>query len=368
MLRKPTANAGSSITSLAQRGSTGAGGNIKIETARLSLRSGGVISSGTFGQGSGGNVSITADEEVQVTGKSLTGNSPSRISARTGGTGKAGNLTIEAERLTVTDGGRINIGGEKSKKNLNFQPGQGNAGTLRINADSINLDRGTITAGTEGGTNGEGGDIFLHSGKLQLRDSIITATAGGNGDGGNITINTDILVAIKNSSITANAFEGRGGNITINAQGLFFSPDSLITASSKYGINGTVKYNIVDPNISPTQLKTEVIPIAPQITPVCQRQIGTEVSSFRVSSTRNLQSKPNDLMSNNIEQSNSLAVPAFNNSHNPKSLTSNQPTQIIEANVLIRDSQGNLVLTTGQANPTLDNASLSASSCFSGSQ
>ncbi|QFS51172.1 hypothetical protein [Nostoc sphaeroides] len=225
-----------------------------------------------------------------------------------------------------------------------------------------------ITAGTEGGTKGQGGDIFLHSGYLQLRDSIITATAGGNGDGGNITINTDILVAIKNSSITANAFEGRGGNITINAQGLFFSPDSLITASSKYGINGTVKYNIVDRNISPTQLKPEVIPIAPQITPVCQRQVGTEVSSFRVSSSRNLQSKPNDLMYNNIEQSNSLPVPAFNNSHNPKLLTSNQPTQIIEANVLIRDSQGNLVLTTDQANPTWDNASLSASSCFSGSQ
>ncbi|MHC5824519.1 MAG: autotransporter outer membrane beta-barrel domain-containing protein, partial [Nostoc sp.] len=230
VLRKPTANAGSSITSLAQRGSTGSGGNIKIQTARLSLRSGGVISSGTFGQGSGGNVSITADEEVQVTGKSLTGNSPSRISARTGGTGKAGNLTIEAERLTVTDGGRVNISGEKIPKNLNFQPGQGNAGTLRINADSINLDRGTITAGTEGGTKGQGGDIFLHSGDLQLRDSIITATAGGNGDGGNIRIDTDILVAIKNSSITANAFEGQGGNIRIDTKGLFLSPDSKITA------------------------------------------------------------------------------------------------------------------------------------------
>jgi large exoprotein involved in heme utilization and adhesion len=197
--------------------------------------------------------------------------------------------------------------------------------------------------------------------------SHITASADNQGDGGNITINTDIIVAIKNSSITANAFEGRGGNITINAQGLFFSPDSLITASSKYGINGTVKYNIVDTNISPTQIKAEVIPIAPQITPVCQAQVGTGVSSFVVSS-RNLQSKPNDLMSNNIEQSNSLPVPAFNNSRNPKSFFSNQPTQIIEANVLIRDSQGNLVLTTDQANPASDNASLSASSCFSGSQ
>lgn len=110
-----------------------------------------------------------------------------------------------------------------------------------------------------------------------------------------------------------------------------------------------------------------MIPIAPQITPVCQAQVGTGNSSLVVS-TRNLQSHPNDLMYNNVEQSNSVSVPAFNNSHNPKSLISNQSTQIIEANVLIRDSQGNFVLTTDQANPTWDNASLSASSCFSGSQ
>jgi hypothetical protein len=83
---------------------------------------------------------------------------------------------------------------------------------------------------------------------------------------------------------------------------------------------------------------------------------------------RNIQSKPNNLMYNNVEQSSSVPVPAFNNSHNPKSLRSNQATQIIEANVLIRDSQGNLVLITDQANPTWDNASLSASSCFSISQ
>lgn len=141
----------------------------------------------------------------------------------------------------------------------------------------------------------------------------------------------------------------------------------MITASSKYGINGTVKYNILEPNIYTTKIKAEVIPITPQITAVCPRQVGTGRSSFVVNS-RNLQSKPNNLMYNNVEDSNSLPVPAFNNSQNPKLFFSNQPTQVIEANVLIRDSQGNLVLTTDQANPTWDNASLSASSCFSGSQ
>lgn len=272
--------------------------------------------------------------------------------------GSPGEVDINAGRLSLINGGQVSITNEGTSTV---------GGKLTINAASVSLDnKSAITATT---ASGEGGNIFVNVPYLQLsNNSAVTATAENKGNGGNININTDILTAWGNSSITADAFEGRGGNITINAQGLFFSPDSLITASSKYGINGTVKYNIADTNIYPTQLKTEVIPITPQITPVCQARAGTEVSSFRVSSTRNLQSKPNDLMSNNIEQSNSLPVPAFNNSHNPKSLTSNQPTQIIEANVLIRDSQGNLVLTTDQANPTWDNASLSASSCFSGSQ
>lgn len=190
----------------------------------------------------------------------------------------------------------------------------------------------------------------------------------GTGNGGNININTIFLTASKNGRITADAFKGRGGNININALGFFFSPDSIITASSEFGLNGNVQINTLVNNPGINKAAPEVIPITPEITPVCQAPAGTEVSSFRVSSTRNLQSQPNNLMYNNVEQSNSVPVPAFNNSQNPKSLFSNQPTQIIEANVLIRDSQGNLVLTTDQANPTWDNASLSASSCFSGSQ
>ena len=365
VLRKPTANAGSSITSLAQRGSTGSGGNIKIETARLSLRSGGVISSGTFGQGSGGNVSITASEEVQVTGKSLTGNSPSRISARTGGTGKAGNLTIEAERLTVTDGGRVNIGGEKTQKNLNFQPGQGNAGTLRINADSINLDRGTITAGTEGGTKGEGGDIFLHSSDLQLRDSIITATAGGNGDGGNITINTGILVAIKNSSITANAFEGQGGNIRIDTKGLFLSPDSKITASSRFGLNGTIQINTLFSNPVQAKAEPEAIRATPEIASVCQGRSGAVArSKLVITGTNGVPTSSNDLPASNLSwQSNLVPGEAFNNSEEPKSYSSEEPTQIIEAQALIQDSDGNFILTAKQSNTVVPNALLSARSC-----
>ncbi|WP_375515872.1 hypothetical protein [uncultured Nostoc sp.] len=352
--------------------SAGKAGSLTISTSKLIVRDGGRVDASTLASGEGGNVTINALKSIEISEKIPGSGEPSLVISSANivsptlqklyrlppaPSAKSGNVTINTGQLSLTDDAEVNVRND----------GSNDAGTLEINATSVSLDNKSVITATT--VSGEGGNIFLNVPYLQLsNNSAVTATAGNKGNGGNININTDILTAWGNSSITADAFEGRGGNITINAQGLFFSPDSLITASSKYGINGTVKYNIVDPNISPTQLKPKVIPIAPQITPVCQARAGTEVSSFRVSSTRNLQSKPNDLMHNNIEQSNSLTVPAFNNSHNPKSLTSNQPTQIIEANVLIRDSQRNLVLTTDQANPTWDNASLSASSCFSGSQ
>ncbi len=340
----------------------GNAGSLTINTSRLMIGQQARVSSSTVGSGSAGSITINASD-LDVSGRISSSvvmadqDTQQLFASPQSPSGNPGGIKINTENLSLMDGGIITVTNQ----------GISNAGTILINAKSISLDnKSAITATT---ANGEGGNIFVNARYLQLSNhSTVTATAGNKGNGGNININADVLTAWRNSSITADAFEGRGGNITINAQGLFFSPDSLITASSKYGINGTVKYNIADTNIYPTQIKAEVIPITPQITPVCQAPAGTEVSSFRVSSTRNLQSQPNNLMSNNVEQSNSVPVPAFNNSHNPKSLTSNQPIQIIEANILIRDSQGNLVLTTDQANPTWDNASLSASSCFSGSQ
>lgn len=351
IVRKPTGNSGSSITSLAQRRSTGSGGNIKIETMRLSLRSGGVISSGTFGQGSGGNVFINASEGVEVIGKSLTGNSPSRISARTGGTGNAGNLVIETGLLTVTDGGRVNIGGEKIPNNLNFQTGQGNAGSLLIKAESINLDRGTITASTEGGTKGEGGDIFLYSSDLRLRNSVITAKAGGNGNGGNIFIKTDTIVAFDNSSITANAFEGRGGNIRINTQGLFFSPNSVITASSERGINGTVEINVSRTQSELVNAQLELPTPTPEIASVCPGRSGGTENRFAITGKGGLPSSPLEsaYINPTWQPRVSNSASTINNFDEPKLST----TKIIPAQGWQFNNDGTVTL-VAQANTTVN--------------
>ncbi|MBW4566059.1 MAG: filamentous hemagglutinin N-terminal domain-containing protein [Mojavia pulchra JT2-VF2] len=353
----------------------GDAGNLTINTSNLSVRDGGLIDASTLASGNGGSITINALKNLEVSG-TMSGSgelslivSSANIIAPTlqklfrlplKPSGKSGDVTINTNHLSVTNSAKVSVGNS----------GSGNAGKLKIDANTVNItNNGGITATT---AIGQGGDIDIISGLFRLSNGIISSTAGQQGtnsDGGNITIDTDVLFSLGSSTITANTFGGRGGNVLINVDnGFFFSRNSRVEASSQFGINGTVQINGLPINSNSIKVATETIPVAPQVTSVCQGRADTGVSSFIVNTTRSPQSKPNDLMYNNVERNNFLPGQAVNNSHNPKPLTSNQPTQIIEANTLIRDAQGNLVLTTDQANAAFLDTSLSASSCFSAFQ
>ncbi|MCM0593849.1 MAG: filamentous hemagglutinin N-terminal domain-containing protein [Gloeotrichia echinulata DEX184] len=235
---------GSSIASVVEPGATGSGGDININTERLTIRDGGAVSVSTYSQGNGGNLTIKATDSTELSGK-LPGDgtlSSSRISALTWGSGKAGNVSIETGKLTLQDEAKISVSSEEPTVDIGIEnAGTGNAGNLQINANKIGLaNKSSITAATSGS---EGGNILLRSGDLLLHNSTITTNTLNNGNSGNITIDVDTLVLQNNSSVTANAFEGRGGNIEINAQGFFLSSDSKVTATSEKGVNGTVKIN-----------------------------------------------------------------------------------------------------------------------------
>ncbi|MGJ5634428.1 filamentous hemagglutinin N-terminal domain-containing protein [Nostoc sp. CALU 1950] len=367
--------------------STGNAGILTVNAPKVLLQNGSNINSYTLGKGNAGNVVVNAYNSIDITRETSDGlvyDQPFGISSTAAfistalqqllelpplTNGNAGDVTINTNRLTLKDGTLVNVS--------NF--GTGNAGNLKINANNINLDNSNIGAAT---ASGQGGNIFLQANNLLVRrNSTINATSSdpglisalaansgssvtGSANGGNIIIDTNLLIVIENSKITANALKGRGGNININALGFFSSPDSKITASSEFGLNGNIQINALDNNSGINKAAPEGVPTTPQITPACQKQVGTGTSSFAVSS-RNLQSKPDDLIHNNIEQSNSFPISGLNNLYNPKSLRINQPTKIVEANALIQDSEGNFVLTTDQPNLALDDASLSASSCFS---
>lgn len=231
----------------------GDAGTVKLTTTELIGKNGGRIDTSTLASGSAGSIFINA-QSVKLSGVGETSNTvipssvnssaniPSQATQQFLGipaipTGSSGDIKIYVEKLNITNGAEVSVKNE----------GTGNAGILRVNTDTLNLDsQSKITAAS---ASGEGGSISLHSADLRSRNSEITTSADGNGNGGNITINADTITALEKSNITANAFEGRGGNIEINATGLFLSPDSQITASSEKGVDGNVDINVPDTNL-----------------------------------------------------------------------------------------------------------------------
>jgi hypothetical protein len=182
-----------------EQGSTGAGGELTIETGKLIVRDGGQISSGAFGEGAAGNLTVRASESVEVIGKTADGQFPSLLTAQTRSLGSVGNLTITTRQLLVRDGAEVTVSGES-----------GSAGNLVVEANSILLEnQGKLTAVTVAG---DGGNIQLQDLDLLLmRDkSLISAEAIGTANGGNVTIDAELIVAVpsENSDILANADRG----------------------------------------------------------------------------------------------------------------------------------------------------------------
>ncbi|NER21400.1 MAG: filamentous hemagglutinin N-terminal domain-containing protein, partial [Symploca sp. SIO1C2] len=205
-----SANPTRSILAAATR-SSGAGGQISINTGRLTVRDGGRITASTIANGLGGSLTIHASESVTV-GRIGEGTSLRSIIAagaeanlpihRIRGlspipSGDSGTMTINTPKLIVFEQGRVGVDNQ----------GFGNAGELNINAEQILLDtEGIISASTE---SGQGGNITLNVPNLLLlrHGSQITAEAGGTGDGGNITINSAAIALLESSLINANAFQ-----------------------------------------------------------------------------------------------------------------------------------------------------------------
>ncbi|MBW4692721.1 MAG: S-layer family protein [Lyngbya sp. HA4199-MV5] len=267
----------SNVSSASELRGNGNGGNVTINTSRLVARDGATVSALTFGAGRAGSVTLNATESVEISGIGqlpLTGiRFPSQVSAsaqvfpvtvfpdRRIPNQNSGDVTINTGRLSVPNGAKVDVSHE----------GTASAGTLRINANSILLDRrGTITAAT---ASGEGGNLNLNVRDFMLlrNNSLITTSAGGTGSGGNIRINGGSIVAVptENSDIRANSVNARGGNVTINASGIFgiqFRPQdtplSDITATGASSAqNGTVQLNIeqLDPTSGLVALPTTVV-------------------------------------------------------------------------------------------------------------
>jgi filamentous hemagglutinin family protein len=370
-----------------QPGATGSGGNLTLETGRLSIRDGARIESSTLGSGSAGILTVNAYESVELIGISANDQRPSGLTAATISSGNASNINIETGKLTVRDGARVFVSSE----------GSGKAGNLSVQARSIQLDnKGAITATTR---SGNGGDITLQTQDLLLlrRNSQISTTAGtaqASGNGGNINIDAlsgfIVAGASENNDITANAFSGSGGRVTINATGIYgmtvrtrqdlvrllgtnldpqLLPTNDITAISQTSptLNGTVTVNTpdVDPNSGLVNLPA--VPVDTQVAQGCTAGGAQAQSSFIITGRGGLPPNPGEALSTDAVQvdlitlNSEVAQPSTTAVSTTR--TSPTPPPIVEATGWVIDANGDIILTANAPTATPHNSWQKTADC-----
>ncbi len=249
----------------------GSAGDITIEATNLILADGGVISGGTFGSGDGGRITIRTSETVTLSGTDENG-LESLIFASSTGTGAGGEILIEAANLTLTDGARISGGttgsGDGGRITVRTSgtttlsgtdengfasiievgsDGTGTGGEMLIETNAFILEDGARISGFISGSGG-GGRLTIRASEtmtLSGRDrdgspSAIFADSIGTGAAGDITIEATNLILTDGTLIQSDTLHsGDGGNVTIDAVDLTLIDGAQISGSTLDSGNGS---------------------------------------------------------------------------------------------------------------------------------
>ncbi|TKB78835.1 MAG: filamentous hemagglutinin N-terminal domain-containing protein [Nitrospira sp.] len=277
------------------------GGDIAITAKVVELSEGSQIRTSTLGEGTAGDIEITASEQLRLDGRKA--DNPGLPSAIVSnfyaldpgpeGIGGSGSITINTPQLRILDGALINtstnnsgnagdisvfsrsvtISGQSQFEVSNASIGIGstrgsgiytrtvgidlctgpcgNAGNITIATDSLSLvDGGTINSGTT--NDGFGGNIAITARQSVTveNNSTISANSTGSGDAGGIFINAGQQLDLTNSSITTTTQSGlaNGGNIDIRAIDRIRFVNSTIS-TSVLGEDGSGGNIFIDPKV-----------------------------------------------------------------------------------------------------------------------
>ncbi|WP_420266835.1 beta strand repeat-containing protein [Candidatus Magnetominusculus dajiuhuensis] len=219
---------------------SGKAGDITILTNNLTLVNAGKISTSaeSGSTGSGGNISVLALGSINISGFYTNGYDvyQSGIYSETNSSGNAGDVTLLSRNLYIDDNGLITA----------RSTGTGNAGNITVKtAETLQMNNGGDIATSSKYTTGGNIDIAAADIRLYNDSGITSNVSKGKDKGGNITVTAGTLCLLDSSAISADADTGYGGDITINAGTVFlWSQEKALHASSTIsGQSGTITIN-----------------------------------------------------------------------------------------------------------------------------
>jgi filamentous hemagglutinin family protein len=338
-------------------------GDLTIATGQLIIQDGAQVGASALGEGSGGTLTITASESVELVGTSNDGQLLSSLSTQAMGSGDAGDLTIATGQLIVRDKAQVAVSSQ----------GSGDAGNIDVEANSIQLyNQAALTAQSKVA---EGGNITLQvQNLLLLRDnSLISTKAGGTGNDGNITIDANVILAVpsENSDIVAAAVEGKGGNVQVRAKGIFgpqfpeqLTTQSDIVATGQVDIEGTVTEVR-----TPETLSAEIVDATQSVVQSCRRggDLGRGTSEFTITGRGGLPPTPGEVLRGEVPLVD-LGLPIQGQAKRVKAVTSvnsirSKPIVPVEAQGWKVGSNGEVVLTAQAHTATPHSPWLTTADC-----
>jgi large exoprotein involved in heme utilization and adhesion len=235
----------SALTIDIEAGAVGNGGNILVETNQLRITDEGVILAQTTGEGNAGNITIRATELIEMAGLPVSGEGGNILAAANEGSiGNAGNITIETGQLRMRDGAQIG--------STTFS--EGNAGTITVKAENINMNGNIFVVEGEGvttgilaqsGAIGNAGNVIIEAQYLRLTDgAVVDVAADAAGDAGTIIVRADDVELLdglgsqNNSVLDASVKQigtGSGGSVTIETERLVLRNGGRIEARTANG-------------------------------------------------------------------------------------------------------------------------------------
>jgi len=250
----------------------GDAGHLLINSNKIMFQKGAYIAASSYGEGSAANIILNANKLISFTNSDRSFSEKIGIISDAKQSGNAGEISLSAEKIYLSDYCQIST----------LTKGEGDAGNIAINTDSLIIDHGAIFSLSYENQNlenpGDTGSININSKEhMQLKNALIWANSSFSGGGkvniqsnesllfndceistsvaigenhaGDINIDGNLTI-LKNSSITANAYEGDGGAIFIKSEHFLKDPESIIIASSDRGNDGEVRIEAPDLNLS----------------------------------------------------------------------------------------------------------------------
>ncbi len=248
--------------------STGAAGDITIETRQLIVRDNSLISTTSQrGNGRGGNLTVNASEFVEVDG----GGGLSQLTTTSFASGNAGDLRVITGRLILRDGGQITSstsssgdGGtvfvdasesvEVSGTGMLFgrvfssglfattsgDEATGNGGVLSINTGRLVVeDGGSISVAAVEGSTGQAGTLEINASEsveVSGASSSLLAESESPKPAGNLTISTDKLIIRDGAEVSVSCTgQGAAGNLQVTARSIRLDNQGALTAKTKAG-------------------------------------------------------------------------------------------------------------------------------------